>query len=362
MRLTILNVAYPFAPVGPDAVGGAEQVLSQLDGAIARAGWRSLVLACDGSITTGMLFRHKIPAGVLHAQARAAACESYRDHLERIIAEYSVDLVHMHGIDFACYFPRTDVPVLVSLHLPLSWYPVDALQWPCDRVYFNCVSESQRREFPQWRRSVPVIENGVPIHRLDPVECKRDRVFAMGRICPEKGFHHALDAARDAGLPLLLAGHVFQYPEHESYFESEIRPRLDRLRRFIGPVGGRTKTRLLSSSRCLLVTSTVPETSSLVAMEALACGTPVIAFPVGALTEIVEDGVTGFLVTNRREMARAIARAGDIDPARCRARARERFCVERANVGYLELYRKLGRRDREIGRTESEFHGAGIAG
>ena len=103
--------------------------------------------------------------------------------------------------------------------------------------------------------------------------------MALGRICPEKGYHIALDAAARAGVPMVLAGEVFRYPAHEQYFRDEIAPRLDASRRFIGPVGLHRKRRLLSEARCLLAPSLAPETSSLVAMEALACGTPVIAFP-----------------------------------------------------------------------------------
>src|SRR5207249_5576489 len=129
---------------------------------------------------------------------------------------------------------------------------------------------------------------------------------ALGRICPEKGFHFALQAAKMARADLLLAGQVFPYASHVEYFESKIVPRLDERRQFVGPVGFHRKKRLLSKAKCLLVPSTVNETSSLVAMEALAAGTPVIAFPSGALPEIVEHGRTGYLVSDVKEMAQAI--------------------------------------------------------
>src|SRR6185437_12674942 len=113
--------------------------------------------------------------------------------------------------------------------------------------------------------------------------------------------------------PLLIAGQVFPYPYHQHYFEAQIRPRLGRGARFLGPVGFARKRRLLSAARCLLVPSLVAETGSLVAMEALACGTPVVAFPAGALAEIVAPEVTGYVVNNTREMADAITMAESID-------------------------------------------------
>lgn len=116
---------------------------------------------------------------------------------------------------------------------------------------------------------------------------------------------------------------------------------MDKRRRFIGPVGRIAKNRLLSSAQCLLVPSLISETSSLVSMEALACGTPVVAFRAGALPGIIDHGRTGFLVENETEMAEAIAATGELVPAVCRAVARERFSGERMTRAYLDLYRDL---------------------
>jgi glycosyltransferase involved in cell wall biosynthesis len=171
---------------------------------------------------------------------------------------------------------------------------------------------------------------------------KRCYALALGRICPEKGYHLALDAAAAARIPLVLAGELFRYRAHEDYFETELKPRLDgRNRRFIGPVALERKRRLLAGARCLLVPSLVSETSSLVSMEAMACGTPVIAFPSGALSEIVEHGRTGYLVNDVHEMAEAIRAVGAIDPEECRRVARERFSSRSMLARYFEVYEKL---------------------
>lgn len=139
----------------------------------------------------------------------------------------------------------------------------------------------------------------------------------------------------------LSAARLFPYELHRRYFESEIRPRLGPEAHFLGPVGWTRKRRLLNAARCLLVPSLTAATSSLVAMEAIACGTPVVAFPAGALPEIVEPGVTGYLVGDAREMARAIHAIGSLDPERCREVARRRFSVERMVRDYFALYHRL---------------------
>jgi glycosyltransferase involved in cell wall biosynthesis len=243
----------------------------------------------------------------------------------------------MHGIDFHEYLPPPGVPVLATLHLPPAWYPPHALAPARPRTYINCVSVSQRRACPAGTLLVSTVENGVPIAPRAP-HAKRRFCFALGRVCPEKGFHLAIDAARRANVALLLAGQVYGYLAHTEYFEREIVPRLGNGVRFIGPVGAARKRHFLSAARCLLVPSLAGETSSLVAMEALACGTPVVAFAVGALPDIVEHGRTGYLVRDAREMADAIAAVGRLDPAVCIATARQRFDVKRMIDGYFALY------------------------
>lgn len=138
-----------------------------------------------------------------------------------------------------------------------------------------------------------------------------------------------------------MAGPVFPWPDHVRYFETHIRPRLSRTCRWIGPIQGERKRRLLSIARCVLIPSLVEETSSLVAMEALAAGTPVIAFAAGALREIVEEGLTGFLVRNVAEMAAAISRVECVDSETCRRAARERFDLSRSTRAYLDLYSRM---------------------
>jgi len=340
--LTVLSVAFPLVAVGPDAVGGAEQVLSMLDAALVAQGHHSIVIACEGSTARGTLVTTPAPDGPLSDPSTwARVHERQRTAIHDALLRWPVDLVHMHGMDFHRYLPGEGPPVLATMHLPPSWYPAEALAPSRPRTYLNCVSRSQWRACPPELAPPFVIPNGVPVDRFDARVRRRGYGAALGRICPEKGFHLALDAARQAGVPCLLAGHVFPHETHQRYWRTEIIPRLDRHRRFIGAVGFRDKRRLLSGARCLLAPSLAPETSSLVAMEALACGTPVIAFAVGALAEIVEHGRTGFLVHDAQGMAAAITMTDTLDADVCRHAARERFSSDACVRAYLALYERL---------------------
>jgi glycosyltransferase involved in cell wall biosynthesis len=276
--------------------------------------------------------------GAIDDAARRSAHQSVREALRRALARWNVDLVHLHGVDFAEYLLGGVPPVIATLHLPPSWYPAEVFD---GRASLVCVSESQRRTCPA---DAVVVPNGVDLDAFRTRLRKRNFALSLGRVCPEKGYHLALDAAADAGVPLLLAGELFPYPVYLDYFGREIAPRLDTRRRFLGPVGLTRKRRLLTAARCLVVPSQVAETSSLVAMEALASGTPVIAMRSGALPDIVEHGRTGYVVDNVAEMADAMQRAGDIDPEACRSAARERFGADRMCAQYLNLYGRMAMR------------------
>ena len=272
---------------------------------------------------------------------RRWAQEQHRIAIEQTLKQYPVDLIHMHSLDFWSYLPAGAVPILTTLHLPPDWYPAKIFKLRRQNLWLNCVSRTQTEKCPKSTRILPYIGNGVDIDRLTIPLSKRNFALALGRICPEKGLHIALDAARRAGIDLLLAGEVYRYEAHERYFKNEIEPRLDHHRRFLGPAGFRRKRRLLTQARCLLIPSLVAETSSLVAMEALSCGTPVIAYPSGALPEIIEDGRTGFLVQSEREMASALRAVKFLDPEICREQARERFSAARMARLYIDRYHEI---------------------
>jgi glycosyltransferase involved in cell wall biosynthesis len=340
MRLTVLSVAYPLTEVGEDAVGGSEQILTILDRALTRAGHRSIVIAAEGSRIAGRLIPAPRANGNLDDSVRKSGRETHRRLIAETLSRYSVDVVHMHSLDFHQYLPHPGTPTVATLHLPPDWYPESIFRLKRENFYLNCVSNSQFRACPP-SPFLSTIPNGIDVERLHRPVPKKNYALALGRVCPEKGYHLALKAAQSAGVDLLLAGEIFPYTHHREYFRKKIGPRLDTSRRFIGPVGFDKKVRLLNEARCLLITSLVAETSSLVAMEALAAGTPVIAFAAGALREIVDHGRTGYLVKNANEMADALAAVDNIDPDECRDAARKRFSSGVMTDRYMQLYRNM---------------------
>jgi len=347
MPLTVLSIAYPFAPTGPCAVGGAEQILSELDHALVSAGHISLVVACEGSQAAGTLYSAPMPRELLNDADRLWSRNRFQAAIDRALSSQHVDLIHMHGLNFHEYKLPSNVPVLVTLHLPIAWYLQDVWTKYGPNVQFQCVSETQRRTCPPELRNPALVTNGVA--QSETIAKTGDFAIALGRICPEKNQHAALKAGTLANTRVLLGGSVFPYPDHEQYFREKVEPLLGSEspgHAFLGPLLPERKQRLLAQAKCLLHPTLAPETSSLVAMEALAAGTPVIAYHSGALPEIVEDGVTGFLVDSVDEMAAAIRKAHTIDPEVCRSTARRRFSRERMVRHYFDLYRQLTRTTR----------------
>ncbi len=336
--MRILSVAYPLLPVGPDSAGGAEQILYLLERGIVQAGHESVVVAACGSQVFGELVATPQSGNEITDEQRRNA---EREHLRCIndaLERYEIDLIHFHGLDFHTYIPARPVAKLATLHLPPDWYPGSIFDAP--QLHLNCVSNSQADATPS-KRKLPVVLNGVDVERYQPAMSSREHLLWMGRVCPEKGVHIALEVAHAAGLPAVVAGPVHPFRDHQKYFSECVEPLLDDQRRYVGPVGLSGKIELLAQATCLLIPSLVAETSSLVAMEAISAGTPVVANRSGALPEVVEDGVTGFVVDSQEEMVEAVKRVCEISAVTCREAARRRFDVARMVRDYLRLYESL---------------------
>jgi glycosyltransferase involved in cell wall biosynthesis len=340
---------------------------------MARLGHATVVAAPAGSCVHGELYRTGAPASGPDQLAKRDA-EHNRRILQLLAADDGFDLVHDMSGTFWKRAGETDVPVLATLHLPPCLYSSEMFEDIAPNVSFNCVSESQLRGFKHLPRMLGVVHNGIDLETFpDMVEtsttetqshggtrlieetssvppCLRGASFGsreyllwLGRICEEKAPHLALDVAERSGLPLLLAGSVYPFSYHQQYFEREIVPRLAHNPRahFIESPTLSEKLGLLQHARSLLVTSLIEETSSLVALEAMACGTAVVAFRRGALAEIVAEKQTGFLADSIEDIIAALRRTAEIDPRACRERVERCFGASRMANDYERMYKRV---------------------
>jgi glycosyltransferase involved in cell wall biosynthesis len=377
MSLTVLVNAGPWLPVPPPAYGGIENVLATLVPELRRRGVR--VVLCSVGETT--LEVDELRACYRQGQFRRLA-EPYNQvmgithaHMGTVLAALreraDIDLVHDHlevvGPTVLAALGADGPPVLQTLHWDLRKHPEFYGSFDGGgRVFFNGVSNAQLRTAPDNLRaqSLGAVHLAVDLaaHRFEPA--KSGYLLTLGRFTPFKGQDVAARVCRRLGRPLVMAGPVAGVPGPAElaaalddpasplhgfadvrYYLDAVRPSEDgELVRWVGTVGGTAKQELVGRARALLLPISWEEPGATAAIEALAHGTPVIATRRGALPEIVEDGVTGFLVDDEAGLARAIERAGDLDPAACRRAVERRFTAPTMADGYLRLYREVLRR------------------
>ena len=311
-------------------------------------GVATTVAACEGSSVSGEL----LSTGAAPGEPDRFDLRE-REHSEsvvRLCRQRSFALLHDKSGHFWRHAARVPCPVLATLHLPRSFYPPELFDAVAPNVFFNCVSDSQANEFRDLPNFLGVVANGIALERFTFSTVKQDYLLWVGRICPEKGTHLALEVARQLGMKLVVAGAVYPFSWHREYFEREVHPRLEAagsMAEFVESPTFARKVELLGQARALLIPTLAPETSSLVAMESMACGTPVVAFANGALPEVVAHGKTGFLVNDFDAMVSSVRRVDSIDPQECRAHVEARFDSSRMADGYERLYAMARERARK---------------
>jgi glycosyltransferase involved in cell wall biosynthesis len=249
------------------------------------------------------------------------------------------DVVHDHcGFTALAMADRLSTPMVHTVHGPFAPELAGFYSAHGNKAEVVAISISQVAHAPLSLRDCRVVPN--PIVVADwPLQCEKDDYLLwIGRMTQEKGPQRAIIAAREAGRRLILAGPV--QPGQEPFFHEQVEPHVDGDRvRYIGEVGGRRKIDLFARAYALLMPIRWPEPFGMVMIEALACGTPTIAFPEGAATEIVRHGENGFLVHDEHAMAEAVTLVERIDPARARASVAGRYDVSVTADGYEAAYR-----------------------
>jgi glycosyltransferase involved in cell wall biosynthesis len=346
----ILYVAYPLLQVFDESAGGAEQILWTLEREMARGGAYTTVAASAGSRVSGELFATGDPCSQPDDYERRRI-----EHEDRVVEFVrgraregkAFDLVHDMSGSFWKRAAEIDSPMLATLHLPRTFYPAGSFDDVPANVSFNCVSQSQARTFAALDALAGVVPNGIALDCFERRGAARNNgrkgLLWLGRICEEKAPHLALEIASRAGAPITIAGQVYPFSYHQQYFESEVAPRLRSVpnAKFVPAPPAELKRRLLHEAQALLITSLAEETSSLVAMEAAASGTPVIALRRGALPEVVREGVTGLLVENEEQAVVTLQTVSRISRETCVQHAQESFSAPKMAERYSELYERL---------------------
>jgi glycosyltransferase involved in cell wall biosynthesis len=250
------------------------------------------------------------------------------------------DILHCH-LDYYPFslFSQQPTPFVTTLHGRLDLPEHQPVFDNFSKIPVVSISDSQRRPVPQ-ARWVRTVHHGLPENLLQPSGRKPEYLAFLGRIAPEKAVDRAIRIAQRVGLPLKIAAKVDKVDQ--AYFESEIEPLLSLPGiEFIGEIGDHQKADFLSGAIALMVTIDWPEPFGLVMIEAMACGTPVIAYNRGSVPEVIEDGLTGFIVEDEIGAVGAIDRLSQLDRTKVRQRFEQRFTARRMAEDYLRVYRNL---------------------
>ena len=336
MRVAVLSPVW--FPVPPTRYGGIEWIVTLLAEGLVRAGHDVTLFASGDSSTQAKLVSvyDEAPSaqiGLTQVELRhALACFERADEFD-VINDHSGPLAILGGA-------AVDTPVLHTVHGPLGGEPgllYDALGRVAPNVGLISVSMNQRKPRPDlnWAANC---RNALELDVYPVSPHKGDYLLFLGRMSPDKGCHRAIEVARQAGLTLLIAGKMQDHAEKE-YFEEQVRPNLGWGIEYLGEVDPAKKIDLLQNARVTLFPIEWEEPFGLVMIESMACGTPVVATRRGAVPEVIDDGRTGVIVDDYREMPAVLERAAALDPFECRRYVEERFSSERMVRDYEEAYR-----------------------
>jgi glycosyltransferase involved in cell wall biosynthesis len=348
-RMRVAQVAPLYERVPPVLYGGTERVVSYLTEELVRRGHEVTLFASGDSQTTARLVA-AVPTALRLASAAAPQAEAATAHvveLGQLLERASqFDLIHCH-VDYPALWMGRAVPtpVLHTLHGRLDLPALRPVFAHFTDAHLVSISDAQRAPLADLAlRWAGTVQHGLPLDRYPYSPAGGEYLAFLGRISPEKRLDLAIAVAQRVGLPLRIAAKVD--PADRAYFEREIRPLLGDPRiEFIGEIGDAEKPAFLGGARALLFPIDWPEPFGLVMVEAMACGTPVIARPCGSVPEVMAEGRTGFVVTTVDEMVDAVKRIDIIDRAECRRWVEERFSIEHMADRYEQVYARLGDSD-----------------
>lgn len=351
MRIAL--VSSPCTRIPPQNYGGTERIVSLLADGLAARGHDVTLFATGDSETSGKLRSiYPTPTGggeslwaqdILHTHAAFAESDRF-------------ELVHDHTSDAGFALSLfSSTPTLHTLHCGVVTKPANAAfyrSWPGKSLVV--LSESQRRLLshpePVW-----TVYNALDIDHFPLERNKDDYLLHVGRLEARKGTHLAIEVAKRTGQRLILAGIV---PD-EHFFARKVAPHIDGTQiQYVGPVGGEDKVKLFQHAKAFLFPVQWEEPFGIVLIEAMSCGTPVVAFDCGAVAEVVDHGRTGFIVSDLDEMCDAVGAVSGIEPSVCHSHVEQRFGAQQMVSNYEAVYRAIiteGGREPNAGRKSAVY-------
>ena len=336
--MKILQIAPLWIPVPPVTYGGTELVVSWLTEELVKRGHEVTLLASGDSKTSAKLIPIW-PRSLWRARLNAphAVFSLLYEKLARIHGEF--DIIHDHCEFYTAPFvPFLKKPIISTIHHPM-YEELIILFKKFPKINYVAISKAQRKSAPGINL-VTTIYHGVPIKQYPFNSKPQDYLLWLSKITPEKGLAEAIGTAKKSGERLIISGNILK--EYKDYFEYRLQPLIDGKQiQFVGASDFEKKIELFKNAKALLYPVQRPEPFGLVVIEAMACGTPVIAYKEGSMPELINEGKTGFLVKNQEEMIEALRKINKIRRIDCRRQVVKKFALEKMVNKYESLYNKI---------------------
>ena len=356
MRVAL--IAPPFIPVPPKVYGGTELFIAELALGLKKRGFE-VVLYTNGEATIDVEKRWLYETSQWPIKGEIYDNLKDLNHSSWAAADAAgsdFDVVHVNNVPALVTSRFLDLPYVYTIHHPHLPGLTQVYEY-FPRVHFVTISEFQQSQ--ETMPDIRTVHHGLRLNLYRLQQRKQQYLTFLGRIAPIKGTHLAIEAAKKAGIPLKIAGEV--QPLFRDYYEAQVKPHIDgKFIEYVGEANLEEKNELLGNSLALLFPIQWDEPFGLVMIEAMACGTPVLALPGGSVPEIVKDGVSGYLCANVDEMAQR-ARSLEITPSTVRRYVEQHFSIERMVDDYVALYQECAGEKPEAKQTGGSARHRAIA-
>ena len=342
--MRIAQLAPLWIPVPPYTYGGTELVISWLCDELVRRGHEVTLFATGDSKTKAKLVS-VWPTSLWRANLKSPHAVFSLMYLKLIEMQDQFDIIHDHCEFYTCPYSKfLKPPIVTTLHHPLTEETI-TLYKKFSNINFVAISNHQRKHGPGIN-ILKRIYHGLPLEKYPFNDRPKDYLLWLSRIGPDKGIAEAIDIAKLSGEKLIISGNIL--PQYADYFEFRIKPLIDGKKiQFVGASDFPKKIELFRNAKAFLFPVKRPEPFGLVVIEAMACGTPVIAFRQGSMPELIQDGKTGFLVNSVEEACQVIKKVEKIKRIDCRKWIEENFNLRRMVNRYEKLYKKILKRKNE---------------